>query len=195
MLTLFFLTYGAVFAAEIVGDKLLYTTGYLATRYRTAAIMFGMAIAFMLKMGVAVLIGKAIHNLPPLLVAGLTTVSFLGIAYTIWRKPVERSNEEKEARMAKAAMVSFAAIFFSEWGDVGQLTAATIAAEKGQPFIVWCGAVSAMVTKGVLAASIGAGVRGWIQAHVPPKIIRYGGVSILLLLGLLSVFETFEGRS
>jgi putative Ca2+/H+ antiporter (TMEM165/GDT1 family) len=144
---------------------------------------------------VAVLIGKAIHNLPPLLVAGLTTVSFLGIAYAVWRKPVERSSEEKEARMAKAAMVSFAAIFFSEWGDVGQITAATIAAEKGQPFIVWCGAVSAMVTKGVLAASIGAGVRGWIQAHVPPKIIRYGGVSILLLLGLLSVFETFEGHT
>ena len=36
MLTIFFATYGAVFLAEIVGDKLLYTTGVLATRYRTA---------------------------------------------------------------------------------------------------------------------------------------------------------------
>jgi len=34
MLALFFATYGAVFVAEIVGDKLLYTTGVLATRYR-----------------------------------------------------------------------------------------------------------------------------------------------------------------
>ena len=37
MLPIFFATYGAVFVAEIVGDKLLYTTGVLATRYRAKA--------------------------------------------------------------------------------------------------------------------------------------------------------------
>jgi hypothetical protein len=35
MLPIFLATYGAVFVAEIVGDKLLYTTGVLAARYRT----------------------------------------------------------------------------------------------------------------------------------------------------------------
>src|ERR1035441_9450830 len=53
MLPILFATYGAVFVAEIAGDKLLYTTGVLATRYRTAPILCGMAIAFMAKMGVA----------------------------------------------------------------------------------------------------------------------------------------------
>ena len=62
MLPVLFATYGAVFVAEIVGDKLLYTTGVLATRYRTAPILFGMAIAFMAKMAVAVLVGKAIST-------------------------------------------------------------------------------------------------------------------------------------
>jgi putative Ca2+/H+ antiporter (TMEM165/GDT1 family) len=51
-----------------------------------------------------------------------------------------------------------------------------------------------MVTKGILAASIGAGVRGWIQRHFSPRTIRVGGVSLLLVLGLLAVIETFEGR-
>ena len=46
-------TYGAVFVAEIVGDKLLYTTGVLATRYRPVPIMLGMLCAFMAKMAVA----------------------------------------------------------------------------------------------------------------------------------------------
>jgi hypothetical protein len=32
MLTIFLATYGFVFAAEIVGDKLLYMTGVLAAR-------------------------------------------------------------------------------------------------------------------------------------------------------------------
>ena len=196
MPALFFATYGAVFLAEIVGDKLLYTTGVLATRYRTLPIMVGMAIAFMAKMGVAVAVGEAISRLPPLLVAAVTTTSFLGVAYAVWRKPVARTESKEEHGASKAAMVSFAAIFFSEWGDIGQITAATMAARFPSPLVVWLGAVSAMVTKGVLAASIGAGVRKWIQEHLPPKVIRYGGVSLLLLLGILSVIETLtEGHA
>src|SRR5713101_3650191 len=123
MLPILLATYGAVFVAEIVGDKLLYTTGVLATRYRTAPIMFGMAIAF-----------------------------------ALWRKP-DRKESKKEYPASRAMMVSFAAIFFSEWGDIGQITAATMAARFGAPLLVWIGAVCAMVTKGALAVSIGAGVR------------------------------------
>ena len=93
-------------------------------------------------------------------------------------------------------MVSVAAIFFSEWGDVGQITAATMAARFGAPLLVWAGAVAAMVTKRALAASVGAGVRQRIIARIPPKVVRYAGVSALLLLGILSVLETLtEGRA
>jgi Ca2+/H+ antiporter, TMEM165/GDT1 family len=196
MIAILLATYGAVFVAEIVGDKLLYTTGVLATRYRTVPIMIGMLIAFMAKMAVAVAVGKAISNLPPLLVAALTSVSFIGIAITLWRKPLERKSPEKDHRAHRAAMVSFAAIFFSEWGDVGQITAATMAARFGAPKLVWVGAVAAMATKGALAASIGAGVRQWIADRIPPKVIRYAGVSALLVLGQLSVLETLtEGHA
>jgi putative Ca2+/H+ antiporter (TMEM165/GDT1 family) len=149
-----------------------------------------MLIAFMLKMGVAVAVGSAISKLPPLLVVALTSASFIGIAITLWRKPVERTQTEIDRRYSRAALVSFAAIFFSEWGDVGQITAATMAARFGSPKLVWVGAVAAMVTKGVLAASIGAGVRQWITARIPPKVVRYAGVSALLILGVLSVLET-----
>ncbi len=195
MLPIFFATYGAVFVAEIVGDKLLYTTGVLAARYRTVPIMCGMALAFMLKMGVAVAVGEAISKLPPLLVAAVTATSFIGVAIAVWRKD-ERRAAQKEVSAPKAAMVSFAAIFFSEWGDVGQITAAAMSAKYHVPLLVWAGAVSAMVTKGILAASIGAGARGWIHAHIPPKVIRYGGVAVLLLLGILSVVETLtEGHA
>lgn len=192
---IFFATYGAVFVAEIVGDKLLYTTGVLAARYKTVPIMIGMACAFMLKMAVAVAVGEAISKLPPLLVACLTGASFIGVAIAVWRKD-ERRATRKEVSAPKAAMVSFAAIFFSEWGDVGQITAAAMSAKYHVPLVVWGGAVGAMVTKGILAASIGAGVRGWIQEHVPPRIIRYAGVSALLLLGILSIVETLsEGHA
>jgi Ca2+/H+ antiporter, TMEM165/GDT1 family len=206
MIPIFLATYSAVLVAEIVGDKLLYTTGVLAARYRTLPIMVGMAFAFMIKMAVAVLAGEFVSKLSPWLVACVTMLSFIGVAITVWRKD-ERRAAQKEVSAPKAAMVSFAAIFFSEWGDVGQITAAGMAAELLKQYgatlganfvmiIVWLGAVGAMVTKGALAASIGAGVRGWIQDHIPPKMIRYGGVAVLLLLGVLSVIETLtEGRA
>jgi len=194
MLALFFATYGAVFVAEIVGDKLLYTTGILATRYRSLPIMFGISLAFMAKMAVAVAIGQAIARLPPLLVAAVTTTSFLGVAYTLWRKPDVRADGRETHDASKAALVSFAAIFFSEWGDVGQVTAATMAARFPSPFVVWLGAVSAMVTKGILAAFLGAGVRQWIRERLSPRVVRYGGVTLLLVLGLLSVLETLMMR-
>ncbi len=195
MVPLLLTVYAAVFIAEIVGDKLLYTTGVLATRYRTLPIVCGMLVAFMAKMAVAVLLGTAISKLPPLLVAGVTALNFFGVAYALWRKPSGDTETKKDRPASRAALVSFAAIFFSEWGDVGQITAATLAARYGSPWIVWIGAVSAMATKGALAASIGAGLRGWIRDHLSPKVIRYAGVGLLLLLGLLSVIETLtEGH-
>ena len=193
MLTILFATYGAVFIAEIVGDKLLYTTGVLATRYRTLPILFGMAFAFMAKMGVAVLAGRLIAKLPPLLVAAVTTINFFLIAFALWRKPDKRE-VKSDYPASRAAMVSFAAIFFSEWGDVGQITAATMSARFGAPLLVWIGAVAAMVTKGTLAASIGASLRQWIQTHFSPRTIRYAAVSLLLILGMLSAIETLTER-
>jgi len=124
MFALFAATYATVFAAEIVGDRLRYTTGVLS----------------------------------------------------------------------KAAMVSFGAILFSEWGDVGQVTTAALAARFGSPVVVWLGAVAAMITKGGLAASFGAGARRWIQTRVPPQAVRYGSVGLLLVLGILSTAEALLTR-
>jgi putative Ca2+/H+ antiporter (TMEM165/GDT1 family) len=199
MIAVFFATYAAVFLAEIAGDKLLYTTGVLSARYRPLPIMVGVTIAFMAKMAVAVAAGEWVAQLPPLLVAGVTGLSFIGVAYTVWRKPmVAKAHKKEDTTPGKAAMVSFAAIFFSEWGDVGQVTAAAMAARSmanpdataSWPYIVWLGAVLAMVTKGALAASIGAGARKWIEKTFSPKVIRYGGVGLLLVLGVMSVLET-----
>ena len=192
MLAIFLATYAAVFMAEIVGDKLLYTTGLLAARYRTLPILCGMALAFTLKMGVAVLVGHLIATLPRWLVAAITAINFFAIAVVLWRKKDKRDVTEKNYPAYRAALVAFAAIFFSEWGDVGQVTAATMAARFNSPLAVWLGAVGAMVTKGTLASFIGGGVRGWIQAHFEPKTLRYAATALLLLLGVFSVWEILE---
>jgi putative Ca2+/H+ antiporter (TMEM165/GDT1 family) len=59
-----------------------------------------MALAFMAKMGVAVLIGEAISTLPRVLVATITAINFFAIAVVVWRKPGRRaeSNDEPAVR-------------------------------------------------------------------------------------------------
>jgi putative Ca2+/H+ antiporter (TMEM165/GDT1 family) len=198
MIAIFLATYAAVFVAEIVGDKLLYTTGVLATRYRAGSIVLGMAFAFMCKMAVAVLVGEAISRLPKVLVAGVTAASFIGVAITLWRKPDLRPEKAKDRRVLTGVAVAFAAIFFSEWGDVGMITAAAMAAKFLAPaavkvsigIVVWLGAVMAMVTKGTMATLLGMGVRRWIAERVSPRVVRYVGTAALLVLGTLAVLES-----
>jgi putative Ca2+/H+ antiporter (TMEM165/GDT1 family) len=192
MLPIFLATYAAVFMAEIVGDKLLYTTGLLATRYKTGPILCGMAMAFMLKMAVAVEVGHIFALLPKWLVASVTALNFFAIAVVLWRKKDKREVTAKIYPAYQAALVAFSMIFFSEWGDVGQVTAATMAARFNSPLAVWLGAVAAMVTKGTLASFIGGGVRGWIQSHFEPKTIRWAATALLLILGVFSVWEILD---
>jgi putative Ca2+/H+ antiporter (TMEM165/GDT1 family) len=198
MLPIFFTTYGTVFVAEIVGDKLLYTTGVLAARYRSMAVALGMAVAFMCKMAVAVAIGEAISTLPRALVATVTAAGFIGVAIAVWRKSDPPKNKPKDEAVIKGATVAFLAVFLSEWGDVGQITAAAMAAKFIVPgptavtlgIVVWFGAVLAMVTKGTLAAFLGAGVRAWIADRVSPQVVRYVATAALVVLGVLAVLET-----
>jgi putative Ca2+/H+ antiporter (TMEM165/GDT1 family) len=161
-----------------------------------------MALAFMCKMAVAVAIGAAITQLPRWLVASFTAASFIGVAVAVWRKPDVRQPKAKDNTVLSGATVAFATIFFSEWGDVGQVTAAGMAAKyvwsaQHSPavfwqtaLLVWLGAVAAMVTKGALAGLLGEGVRRWIADRVEPRVVRYVATAALIVLGILAVLET-----
>jgi putative Ca2+/H+ antiporter (TMEM165/GDT1 family) len=206
MLSIFFATYAAVFIAEIVGDKLLYTTGVLATRYRWGAVVLGMALAFCCKMAAAVAIGAAVATLLEhyrWVVAVLTATSFVFLALTLWRKSDVRQPKAKDTRILQGSMVAFATIFFSEWFDVGMQAAGTMAVTfvwsanrpseidvKTAAAIVWLGAVAAMVTKGALAVAFGASVRNWIAQRVEPKKVRYAAVAAIVVIGVLATLET-----
>jgi putative Ca2+/H+ antiporter (TMEM165/GDT1 family) len=204
VLSVFFATYGAVFIAEIVGDKLLYTSGVLATRYRWSAVLTGMTLAFMGKMAVAVVLGTEIANLlKPWEVALLAAFSFVGVAIAMFRKSDVRTPKEKDKRILQGAAMAFATIFFSEWGDKGMVTAGiqaatwvTSASAKGLDptrvaWVAWVAAFSAMVTKGALAVTLGASARQWIATHVNPRYVRYMAVAAILVLGFLCVLEAY----
>lgn len=182
MLYLLLGTYGTIFLAELLGDKTIYTISSLTMRFRPLYVFSGFTAAFMLKMLAAVLLGQVIAELPTSLVDAVSSVTFLVTALVIWFKkeagPVQR---EPDGRFPKAALITFGAIFFSEWGDVGQITAAALTARYHLPLIIWLGATLALVTKGLLALTLG----GSLRKRIPHNILR--PVSACLCLGMCVV--------
>lgn len=180
-------TYCTIFLAELIGDKTIYTISSLTLRFKPMAVVCGFSLAFMGKMLGAVLVGQTIAELPPTLVTTMSTITFFVTALIIWcKKPDERSSgDEAHGRSTKAAWIAFATIFFSEWGDIGQITAATLAARYQAPVVVWLGATMALMTKGVLAMTLGLGLRN----RLPKNALRFVSASLCLLMGMVSALR------
>jgi putative Ca2+/H+ antiporter (TMEM165/GDT1 family) len=177
--------FGSVFLTELLGDKSIYTISSLAARFRATSVFCGLAVAFMIKMLVAVLAGQALTKLPTKPLAFLSVATFFTTALILWLKKLGGEKQEKSASAPRAIAVSFGTVFFIEWGDVGQVTAAMLAARYQAPLAVWLGASLALMTKGALAMALGAGLR----RRVPENVLRYAAVSVCLFMGLASFLQ------
>jgi putative Ca2+/H+ antiporter (TMEM165/GDT1 family) len=137
------------------------------------------------KMLVAVLVGQTIADLPATLTGVMSAVTFFMTAAFIWFRKDDRKRPEREAgrSSAQSTMIAFAAIFFSEWGDIGQVTAAALTVQYKMPLVIWLSATLALMTKGLLSITLGVG----LTRYVSKKVIRLGSVALCLVLGLFSI--------
>jgi len=178
----------AILVSELVGDKMLYTVTVLGGQYPASGVFAGLTFAYMGKMGVAVLFGHTLAQLPPLVVGGLSLLTFAGAALVIWRKPPEEPSTlptTAPGGAVRGAVVTFSAIFFTEWGDIGQLTAAALAARYDAPWTVWMAGTCAMCTKGTTALVFGR----HLSRRIPARALRYGAVAMFLILAVLAGFR------
>jgi putative Ca2+/H+ antiporter (TMEM165/GDT1 family) len=182
-----FAIYAAVLTAELIGDKTLYTLGPLSSRYGFSPVLAGATVACMAKMAVAVLFGEFIAGLPGWIIALTSSATFFWMAVLLWRrKPVaDATADGAPQRFWHGAAAGFGSSFFSEWADVGQVTAALLAARLKLPLVVWTGATLAVVTKSLLSATFGLGLRRW----VPLGALRIVSVCLYLAMGTLAMLR------
>jgi putative Ca2+/H+ antiporter (TMEM165/GDT1 family) len=183
-LTLAVTVYGTVLLAELAGDKTLYTVGSLSTQHRSAPVFAGAAIAVALKMLAAVLLGGVLARLPPLAVSSVSAITFVAMALGIWRAKLEvpEGSDTLRRSWTRGLRAAFLAIFLTEWGDLGQLTAAALAAAHGERALVWAFASLAMLTKVSIATVFAIGFRRW----VPRRVLRLVSISVCLLMAVLA---------
>jgi putative Ca2+/H+ antiporter (TMEM165/GDT1 family) len=186
MLYLFAATYATVFVSELLGDKNIYTISSLAIRFRPLPLLGGLSAAFAAKMLVAIAFGSLIASLPETTLSLISAVVFFCSATIIGLK---RATAPRETSLSKdgtyAVMVAFGAIFFSEWGDIGQITTAVLAARYQAPLVVWLAATLALLTKGVLAMALGLGLR----KRMPHRLLRPIAVGVCLIMGFSSLWH------
>jgi len=178
--------YWTVLVAELIGDRSIYTIISLAIRLRPLAVYSGIAIAFMGKMLVAVLLGKALTYLPLAWTSAISAATFFAMAISIGLKRDKEDASRQPARSwQRSVTISFSAVFFSEWADFGQISAAALAARYHAPTLVWLGGSLALCTKGVLAMTLGLSLR----QRVPGRLARALSIVSCSCLGFVSLYD------
>lgn len=177
-------SYSTVLLAELIGDKSIYTVASLSLRLRVGLVFLGMLGAFAAKTLVAVLLGQSLTKIPARWTACLSALIFFATALFIWfKKPEAQSRSLAPTTWYQATVLPFVSLFFTEWGDAGQLSTAALTAQSKLPLAVWVGGTLALMTKGTLAIAVGVKLRD----KVPENVLRRVAVASCCLLGALAL--------
>lgn len=182
---LMLVAYWTVLVAELVGDKTIYTVSSLALRFRPFIVLVSLVLAFAVKMFVAVLLGKFIVRFDSRWTDLISACAFFISAALIWFEEKEDRPDESPISIhwSRAALVSFGSLFFTEWGDPGQISAAALVLKSHSPWAVWLGGTAAMVTKGVLAMTLGVK----LAERLPQRTLRILASASCGVLGVVAL--------
>ena len=182
---LFLVSYWTVFIAELVGDKSIYTVSSLTLRFRPVVVFVGAFFAFAMKMLAAVLLGRFVVNLNYRWTDLVSACAFFVSAILIWFEEHETAPAQPAITVPgwRAAMISFCSLFFTEWGDPGQISAAALTLKSHAIFAVWLGGTLAMTTKAALAMTLGVQLRN----RLPQRTLRTLASVSCCILGVLAM--------
>jgi len=190
----FFVTLALLVPAELP-DKTFIATLVLSTRFKPLGVWLGVSAAFAVQTTIAVAAGQLFALLPDTPVQYVTAALFAIGAILMFVGAGETDPTEEEASEtdvvdaaverghARAFTVSFLVLLAAEWGDLSQLTTATLAARFDAPVEVWLGSWLALSFVGALAVLGGR----WMSSRLPFAVVRRvsGGLLALLALGTL----------
>ena len=181
LLTIFFITFGLIFTAEL-GDKTQLMVFTLALRYGGRPVLAGAFLAFALLSGSAALVGRGVGELlSPVLITRISAWVFILFGlYMLLRKTEEESPEQIKPSERAGFIAAFSLIAISEMGDKTQI-ATLLLSVKYQSFLaVFLGSLTALS----FATLIGILVAGRLHTFIPARYIRPASGILFILLGI-----------
>jgi len=181
-------SFATVFVAEL-GDKSQLLTLALATRYRPAVVLGGVAIVSVVMHGAAVLVGGALGAVLPEravnLAAGAAFVVF-GLLNLRDNGDAQHADDRSDRRGGVLAVAG--AFMLAELGDKTQL--ATLALAGRYPWYgVWPGAAAGMIAANALALLVGIALGRRLPAHA----LRIAAAVVFFAFGAVLLFEGIRG--
>ncbi|MER5350526.1 TMEM165/GDT1 family protein [Kitasatospora sp. NPDC002551] len=193
-LTVAAITFGIVFLSELP-DKTALASLMLGAKYRASYVFAGIAAAFALQVGIALVAGHLLSLLPHRWVEGVTGVLFLaGAAMLLFHgggddEDGHAAKEPSSSSFWKVAGASFVVVAIAEFGDLTQIMTANLAAKYADPLAVGLGAWLALCS--VAGIAILGGQK--LLKHVPMKMIIRVAASVMVLMAAFSIFQAIKG--
>jgi putative Ca2+/H+ antiporter (TMEM165/GDT1 family) len=184
------------FLAELP-DKSMFASLVLATRYRPAWVWSGAAAAFTVQMAIAVTAGRLLTLLPHRLVLALTAGLFLAGSAYLWAASFRNGHPDgadaarqggRAPSFLRVAGMTFGLVFLAEWGDITQLSTASLAA-RYDPLLVFAGATLGLWAAAAVAVSVGAKSLDLI----PMAWVRRITAAIMLAVGVYTALAAITG--
>lgn len=176
-------TFGLIALAEL-GDKTQLTVIALSARYDRKKVFSGVVLAFALVTGLGVLMGEGILRLIPenyiKILAGLLFIVF-GII--MLRSKEECEEENNNSQVMNPFISTFSMIALAEMGDKTQLSAITLSAKYNSPYLVFAGAVLALVVISLIGILAGRK----LCELVPLSKIKLGAGAMFILFGIMFI--------
>jgi putative Ca2+/H+ antiporter (TMEM165/GDT1 family) len=183
-------TFVLVFVAELP-DKTALASLMLATRLPPRQVVLGAWLAFLVQTIVAVVAGSLLQLLPETPVRIAAGLGFLVFAVLAWRRDADDEVKADEARVLSSLrgrqmppwLTSFLVVFAAEWGDLTQLATAGLVVRTGKPLEVGIGAVAALWTVTVIAATAGSQLARFLRPTLMNRVsaVLFGAIGLFLI--------------
>jgi putative Ca2+/H+ antiporter (TMEM165/GDT1 family) len=153
-------------------------------------VVIGAWLAFLVQTLVAVLAGSLLQLLPEQPVRVAAGLGFLVFAVLAWRRNADEEVkvEQQEVQSSRARryppwVASFLVVFAAEWGDLTQLATAGLVAHTGRPLEVGVGAVAALWTVTVLAATVGSQLARLVRPTLLNRIsaVLFAAIGVVMI--------------
>jgi putative Ca2+/H+ antiporter (TMEM165/GDT1 family) len=104
----------------------------------------------------------------------------------------ENTVQPKEKKQGSVWMVlatTFVTIFLAEIGDKTQLSTLLMSAESHQPWLVFLGSGTALITTSLLGVLLG----GFLASKLSPKTVEKSAGVVLLFISMMLVLDVIQG--
>jgi putative Ca2+/H+ antiporter (TMEM165/GDT1 family) len=185
-LHVFLTTFGIIFLAEL-GDKTQLTAMALSLRFPWRKIFVGIALAFaVLNLG-AVLVGKLLFAVLPLVWIKLVSGGlFLFFGVATLRSSPDEDEDDPKIHAASAFRTAFLMIFMAELGDKTQLVTASLAAQHPQQLAVFGGSTLALWSVSLIGIFLGK----QLVRFIPLRYIHRAAGVLFLAFGVGILWQT-----